>query len=207
MTQVVLPTERAERAAGKVNDRRDELADAALQTLAERGYARTSLRDIAANSPYSHGVVHYYFQDKDDLLAYGVRRYKTRCATRYDEVVATAASPDELVDGFLAAMAATLRDEADLHRLWYDLRSQSYFSDHLRSHVLEIEALLEDMIWRVVARYFELKGTEPPVSSVVAYGMVDGIFQHALLRHLAGERDAVDALRAHVLVVLGRLDG
>ena len=48
--------------------RRDQLAESALQTLGELGYARTSLRDIAANSEFSHGVVHYYFTDKTELI-------------------------------------------------------------------------------------------------------------------------------------------
>ncbi len=52
----------------KFEERRRELADAALQTLSELGYARTSLREIAQNSAFSHGVLHYYFRDKVDLV-------------------------------------------------------------------------------------------------------------------------------------------
>ena len=60
----------------KFEERRGELADAALQTLGELGYARTSLREIAQNSEFSHGVVHYYFRDKVELITYCVRHYK-----------------------------------------------------------------------------------------------------------------------------------
>ena len=58
----------------KVAQRRSELAAAALKTLAEQGYARTGLREIAANSEFSHGVLHYYFRDKVDLITHCVRR-------------------------------------------------------------------------------------------------------------------------------------
>ena len=80
----------------KFEDRRRELATAALQTLGELGYARTSLREIAQNSPYSHGVVHYYFADKVELITYCVRQYKAECVQRYDEIVETSASADVL---------------------------------------------------------------------------------------------------------------
>src|SRR5580658_1911138 len=53
------------RQVDKFGERRAQLADAALQTLAELGYARTSLREIAQNSQFSHGVLHYYFSDKE----------------------------------------------------------------------------------------------------------------------------------------------
>ena len=79
----------------KFNARRIELAEAALETLGELGFARTSLREIAQNSAFTHGVFHYYFSDKLDLICCCVRHYKAKCVTRYDEVVATATSRDE----------------------------------------------------------------------------------------------------------------
>jgi AcrR family transcriptional regulator len=44
----------------KFAERRAELAEAALQTLSELGYARTSLREIAQNSEFTHGVLHLF---------------------------------------------------------------------------------------------------------------------------------------------------
>ena len=72
-------------AVDKFAERRAQLAASALQTLAELGYARTSLREIAQNSEFSHGVLHYYFGDKIELITYCVREYKARCVTRYDD--------------------------------------------------------------------------------------------------------------------------
>ena len=117
----------------KFAERRAELGEAALQTLAELGYARTSLREIAQNSEFSHGVLHYYFTDKLDLILCSVRQYKARCVKRYDEVTAMATSYDELLEGFVKALGDTLRKEAPLHRLWYDLRAQSLFEAALKT--------------------------------------------------------------------------
>lgn len=115
--------ERADRqSADKFAERRLALAQAALQTLSELGYAKTSLREIAQNSAFSHGVLHYYFNDKIDLITCCVRTYKTQCITRYDEVLASSETAEQLVVGFLAAIAETVRSEGQLHRLWYDLR-------------------------------------------------------------------------------------
>src|SRR3981081_2917682 len=135
------------RQVDKFAERRAQLASAALQTLAELGYARTSLREIAQNSEFSHGVLHYYFTDKLDLILCSVRQYKARCVKRYDEVTTTATTYDELIDGFVAALGDTLRREAPLHRLWYDLRAQSLFEEAFRADVAEIDKSLEKMIW------------------------------------------------------------
>src|SRR6201982_4208095 len=104
----------ARRQVDKFAERRDQLAAAALQTLAELGYAKTSLRDIAQNSDFSHGVLHYYFADKFELITYCVRQYKAECVTRYDSIVATAGSAAELQQGFGAAMAGTPRGDATM---------------------------------------------------------------------------------------------
>src|ERR1700744_5632442 len=114
----------ARRQGDQFAERRGPLAAGGLQPLAELGYARTSLRDIAQNSEFSHGVLHYYFSDKFELITFCVRQCKTECVTHYDHIVATATSADELKHGFAAAMAKTLREDAAMHRLWYDLRNQ-----------------------------------------------------------------------------------
>ena len=147
--------------ADKHDERRDQLAESALRTLGERGYARTSLREIANNSEFSHGVVHYYFADKLELVVYSVRYYKARCVTRYDGVVAESTSAEDLLDRFAAKLVETVQDEAPMHSLWYDLRTQSMFEENLREAVTHIDKTLEEMIWRVVSRYSELAGRPP----------------------------------------------
>ena len=197
----------ARRQVDKFAGRRDQLAAAALQTLAARGYADTSLRDIAQNSEFSHGVLHYYFADKFELITYCVRRYKAECVKRYDSIVATAGTPDELRSGIGTAMAATLREDAAMHRLWYDLRSQSMFEKAFRVDVKEIDQSIERMIWRIVSKFADLTGKPPAVSPGVAYALADGVFQHALLAHLAGDADAGDTLAATVSLLLPSLLG
>jgi TetR/AcrR family transcriptional repressor of bet genes len=188
----------AQPAATKRDARRRELADSALRTLGELGYAKASLREIANNSEFSHGVVHYYFDDKLDLIVSCVQQYKATCVHRYDGVIAAASSPHELVELFADKLVETILDEAPMHRLWYDLRSQSMFEEDLRDAVLAIDATLEDMIWRVVSTYAELAGREPAMSSDVTYGLLDGLFQQALLGHLSGRPIALETLRRQV---------
>jgi AcrR family transcriptional regulator len=182
----------------KHDARRRALAESALQTLGELGYARSSLREIANNSEFSHGVVHYYFEDKLDLIVFCVRQYKATCVHRYDEVIASADSADGLVAAFADKLVETIVDEAPMHRLWYDLRAQSMFEEGLRDAVLTIDQTLRDMIGRVVTTYAFLSGRESAMSDEAAYGLLDGLFQQALLGHLTGRADALETLRGQV---------
>jgi AcrR family transcriptional regulator len=186
------------RSVDKFAQRRAQLAESALQALSELGYARTSLREIAQKSDFSHGVLHYYFADKVELLTYAVRQFEEVCVTRYDDVVAAANSAADLQRGFGAAMAGTLRADAVMHRLWYDLRNQSLFEESFRADVLDIDEQREAMVWRVVERYAEFSGVPALVTPPVAYATFDGLFQRALLQHLAGQDGAAEDLEQSV---------
>jgi AcrR family transcriptional regulator len=192
----------ARRQVDKFGERRAELAAAALHTLAELGFARTSLREIAQNSEFSHGVLHYYFTDKADLLTEAVRQFEAVCVTRYDELVVSATAADQLRTDFAHALAGTLAEDARVHRLWYDLRNQSLFDAAFRKDVLELDERRSDMIWRVVDRYADLAGATVTVAPHIAYAMLDGIFEQALLRHLCEDESAVRDLPGVVENVL-----
>jgi TetR/AcrR family transcriptional repressor of bet genes len=201
----VIPATRARRSpVDRFDVRRNELAESALLTLGELGYARTSLRDIASNSPFSHGVLHYYFEDKLELVAYSITHYKMRCVNRYDEVVERSTTPQELLDGFAAKLVETLVEEAPMHRLWYDLRVESMFDERLRETVLRIDQALQDMVWRIVTRYSELADREIGMDPASAYGVLDGLFQAALLGHITGSSSALPTLvdQVHALMPL-----
>jgi AcrR family transcriptional regulator len=186
----------------KFGARRVELAEAALATLGELGYARTSLREIAENTQFTHGVFHYYFSDKNELICFCVSHYKARCVTRYDEVVANARTRETLMAGFLDKLADTIHNEAPMHRLWYDLRAQALFEDAFRDDVLAIDRSLEAMVWRIVTRYAELGGKRPILSASAFYAIFDGLFQKALLKHFAGDESAIAALLDEVKALL-----
>lgn len=193
-------------AGEKFEQRRAELGEATLQTLATLGYARTSLREIAQNSAFTHGVLHYYFSDKTDLILCSVRQYKARCVTRYDDIVAQAQDHATLLQGFLDTLADTLRDEAPLHRLWYDLRAQAMFEAAFRDDVAAIDKSLEKMVWNVVGRLAKLGGVAEGLPSPgLAYATIDGVFQQALLRHLAGDKKAIAAMKRDVAALLACL--
>lgn len=190
------------RPVDRYDARRDELALSALATLGTRGYANTSVRDIASNSAYSHGVLHYYFTDKTELITHGVRLYKAECVTRYDDVVALASSEDDLVDRFSTKLASTLVEDVAMHRLWYDLRTQAMFELAFRETVRAIDTSLEQMIWRVLQRYAELSGRAIALAPATAYALIDGLFEQGLRDHVGGDPDAPGALTERVRAVL-----
>lgn len=50
------------------DERRVQLIEATIATLARQGYARTTMSEVARVAGLSHGLVNFHFQSKDNLL-------------------------------------------------------------------------------------------------------------------------------------------
>lgn len=48
--------------------RRDDVLEATWRVIAREGYAKTTIRKIAQEAGYSHGVLGHYFDNKHDIL-------------------------------------------------------------------------------------------------------------------------------------------
>jgi len=59
------------------DERRKQIIDAVHQCLLEKPFHKTSIKDIARKAGLNHGALHYYFDNKEDiLLEYIDRSYK-----------------------------------------------------------------------------------------------------------------------------------
>lgn len=50
------------------DQRRKQLIDATMRVLARKGYAKTTLADVALEAGVSHGLVNFHFESKEKLL-------------------------------------------------------------------------------------------------------------------------------------------
>jgi AcrR family transcriptional regulator len=51
-----------------VEDRRDQIIDAAMRVFSQKGFARATNKDIAREAGITPGLIYYYFESKEALL-------------------------------------------------------------------------------------------------------------------------------------------
>lgn len=192
---------RTARNAQKRSQKKAMIADSALQALQELGYANTSLRDIAAKTGLSLGMLHYYFDDKAELITYCVSVYKTEFNAFLDNALEGVTGRVEVIDRFADALAEAIFQDAATHRLWYDIRNQALFDPAFRASVMEIE---ESLI-QVVGRAWHLAGRDADAFSPLHYSVVDGAFRYLMQRQMAGEPRDQPTLSADIRSVLDSL--
>lgn len=172
---------RAAKKTAKRDGKKRKIAASALEALKELGYANTSLRDIADKSDLSLGMLHYYFEDRTDLIIYCVQIYKQDFVRILKEALAAAEGRDQVVTAFSDALVTSIIDDQMTHRLWYDIRSQAMFDETFRPVVAEIEAMLIDL----VRLAFEKSGRSGDADIALSYALLDGVFRYLMQGQIA----------------------
>jgi AcrR family transcriptional regulator len=67
--------------------------------LAAKGYADTSIANIASHTKVYKSLLHYYFKDKEDLASKAIASRSNTMIQPAKEVFSAVKSIDELVDG------------------------------------------------------------------------------------------------------------
>ncbi|MCX7560191.1 TetR/AcrR family transcriptional regulator [Sulfitobacter sp. F26204] len=189
---------RAERKSAKRDEKKRQIAASAITALQELGYANTSLRDIAAKSDMSLGILHYYFEDRSDLIIYCVRIYKQEFVGEITTKLKQATGRAAVIDALSGALAISIAKDSMTHRLWYDIRNQALFDETFRPVTSEIEAMLA----AVVALAFERAGHTAPAQIDVQYALLDGVFRFLLQDQLGTTKRSASALKDILKAVL-----
>jgi AcrR family transcriptional regulator len=138
--------------AGTAADsRREQLLDAALTVIAERGFPDTRIADVAAGAGISPALVIYYFKTRDQLLTEAIRLNEDRWyaeGTRRIAAIPTAAGRlEELIA--MSCLPEAEGDDRVSWVIWLDLWAQSArhpevaavrqeFDDHWRRTIVEL---------------------------------------------------------------------
>ena len=198
-----MPTKLVKRAARKLAKRDEKkrlIAESALEALKELGYANTSLRDIAERTDLSLGMLHYYFEDRTDLIIYCVALYKEEFVRKVRLSLENADGRDAVIDEFSEALVASIVDDEMIHRLWYDIRTQAMFDGAFRPVVNEIERKLID----IVRLAFNKSGHETPNDIDISYALIDGAFRHLMQGQMDDRKKSRDALIEIFRELLGK---
>lgn len=105
------------RAAEVDADRATVVAAAARREFARRGFAGTTVRDIAAAAGFSTGTVYRTVDSKEDLLRLITADYATGVASGWRRVIGSSATPVEKIDGLLWFHANVVDRFEEEHRM------------------------------------------------------------------------------------------
>jgi len=169
---------------------RDRLLEGALQCLQERGFARTTTRDIVAASGTNLGSIVYHYGTKERLLeaamSEGFRRWTEAIGAVADE---STANPFEQMRAALGQASAAFDEQEGLYSAFLEAAAETRRSDELREHMAAGYAQTRERIAQSIRRTMP-DASEQDIHTLAALGVaiVDGLMLQWLF-----DREAVPA--------------
>ncbi len=128
-------------------DRRTEILGAAARVITARGLAETRIADVAADAGVSPGLVIYYFETKDRLLAEALAQLNDRFYLQVSRNLSGLASAREqlerLIDLSVPGLLGEEEDRREEWSLWVEVWGRA-----LRDPAMASEREVLDRRWR-----------------------------------------------------------
>lgn len=164
-----------------VRDRRAQLVESALDVAAAEGIAATTVRRVADQAGVALGVVHYCFQDKDELFAALAARIVDELADASAAGLEFDGAPD-LVTALNAAIAAlwdTIETTPSEQLLTYEITTYALRNAELHSVALRqyevSQAAVEGLLTLAATASGATWTTPVPQLAGEALAFVDGV--------------------------------
>jgi TetR/AcrR family transcriptional repressor of bet genes len=87
-------------------ERRQQIVDALLPVMAERGYEGASIQAIARRARLAPGLIHYHFESKQQILIEAVKQLRDLFERRLESLTERAATPRDRLRAFIDARLA-----------------------------------------------------------------------------------------------------
>lgn len=101
--------------------RRAQIVECAIDTMAELGYVRASLAEVAKRAGVSKGVISYHFAGKDELTEQVVIELYSRAGQLIGARIEQAPTAAAALRGYLEANLAFIQDNPDHVRVLADI--------------------------------------------------------------------------------------
>jgi betaine-aldehyde dehydrogenase len=170
------------------DSRRQQLIEATIDTLADEGFAATTLAEIGGRARVSPGLIAHYFDDKDGLLEATLRSLASRLARAVAKKLRAAHTPRERVQAVIDATLAPEEFEPRTCSVWLAFWGQVIHSQRLRrvQRVYQ-RRMLSDL--RHALRQMA-PGKEAERIALGLAAMIDGLWLRATLSNETDSRAA-----------------
>jgi AcrR family transcriptional regulator len=167
-------------AVGTADTRREQMLRAALEVIADRGYADTRIADVAERIGISPALVIYYFKTKDQLLTEAIRYLDN---IWYADGQRRMAELPTAAEGIEEIVAMSCLPEADTEprsswRLWLDFWALAACNTEVAGLRQKDDERWRDMIGAVVRsgqEAGEFRELDPDNFAILLCSLLDGL--------------------------------
>lgn len=177
--------------------RREEIIWALYDCLAEKGHETVTVKEIAIRAELAPGVIHYYFNSKDEIVASLAKAIVEKYSNKLVSLIADATSVEQKIEFAIDYIVDTLVFNRPLNRVFYNLLQMAYEREELSQVVRGMFKNYRELL----AGIFEEAGAgqESRVLGGALVAVTEGFSVQLMVDPNAFKRNEVRQLIAHVV--------
>lgn len=184
----------------------DEILDTALVLFARKGYAGTTIEDIADELGYAKASLYYYFPGKEAMVKALIYDAMDVAARRMDQILARSQDPIENLRDLIGYYVDDYLEKRGFFNIYHQV---AHFMDSILSpeesramglRMAEMNHKIIGMIRRGIEEgyYIDL---DPQTLGEILMGMISGLMNQMSLRGLKGwDRQALKPTIVEILI-------
>ncbi|OXR43724.1 HTH-type transcriptional regulator TtgR [Nocardia cerradoensis] len=162
---------------------REDLLSAAKHCLAERGYARTTVRDIVAASGSNLAAINYHFGTRDALLTQAMIESSAEAVQQILDALAESSEPHpaERLLTFLRRLIATFTDQRALWAANIESLAQALHSGEVKADIAAKQREGKAALTRMLLPARDIEDDDGGPIGVLLWTLLDGLLVQWLL--------------------------
>jgi AcrR family transcriptional regulator len=147
----------------------------ALDTcLQEKSFEKTSIKDIARVAGVNHGVLHYYFTGKEDILlnyiAYVMDEYQSQAREWFGTMDPARCTKAQYIDEVFGFINNRITLDKNLSRIFVEIWEISLYNERVRTRLQEVYSRWVEEMGTMISHYIDDKAFARNVSiAMVAF--------------------------------------
>lgn len=155
-------------------EKRRQILEALDACLLKKPFLKTSLKDIARAAGVNHGVMHYYFKSKDDILLhyidFTINKYTTVYSEWLESISTAGLDEKEMIEEVIKLMIGKITLNADLSRIFIEIWEIAVYNKKIRERLKQMYTEWEGILDNLLAGLVRNKKFSKNLSkSIVAF--------------------------------------
>jgi AcrR family transcriptional regulator len=155
-------------------EKRRQILEALDACLLKKPFLKTSIKDIAREAGVNHGVLHYYFKSKDDILLhyidYTIEKYNAVYSEWLETISKDGMDEKEMIEKAIKLMIDKVTLNAGLSRNFIEIWEIALYNKKIRERLNKMYAAWESILDNLLAKRGKNKKIPKGLSkSIVAF--------------------------------------
>ena len=168
----------------RTEERRQQIMGAALACFARKGYHKTTMDDIVAESKLSKGTLYWYFKSKDDLFISIIQSYFLNMSQDIDTALEQHSSASDKLRALTNETIEFFRGTEEFFNVFIEFWMQSALNEGLNQLFSTVLIQYRDVVAAIIAEGIksgEFKAADPKQLALTVMAVYDGLAFYTML--------------------------